>query len=964
MPAPDSVRRLVATFDTHFAHYKSNAYNETQTRREFLDPLFKALGWDIDNSAGIAANFKDVIHEDAIKIGDFLKAPDYCFRHSGSRKFFLEAKKPSTDVKTGIQPAFQLRRYAWSAKLSLSILSDFEEFAFYDTRIKPASNDKASTARLFYCNYKEYEEKWDEIASIFSRDAVANGSFEKFSESTRKKKGTTEVDEAFLAEIEHWRELLAKNFALRNSSLSVRDLNFAVQKTIDRIVFLRMCEDRGTEDYGRLKEASKVAGIYKNLGDLFKLADARYNSGLFHFKDNQANSDAFDSLTPDLALDDKPLKEIIKNLYYPDSPYEFSVLPADILGQVYERFLGKTISLNAKHQAKIEEKPEIRKAGGVYYTPTYVVEWIVEHTLGRLLNGPNPKKPTPISVSKAANLSVLDPACGSGSFLIVAYQYLLDWHLNRYLEKIETYTKGAIPKIHQSKGGVYKLTTSERKRILLNSIFGVDIDRQAVEVTKLSLLLKVLEGETEQVIQRDWLKERQRILPNLGNNIRCGNSLIAPDFYESAQMQLLDEEAEFRLNVFDWNSFPQAKSGFDCVIGNPPYLYSAGQEYADYFTTRYMLGEYQTDFYVYFSEKAISLTKIHGFHSFIVTDSWLNSERIQKLRNELLSKKLLYQIAIFDYPVFRDANIENAIYVATPGKPNKTFDVFRFSSPSTPVIDNTLDPKRAQALNLIDPKYSEAKSRLVDKLEKHTVSLGSLVSLNRGLHAYRTDGYGTSKFKSGHQTKRDKEEQSYHADKKLDSSYLPEVKGRNVSRFAWQEGGRYVSYGNWLAEPRTSEFFYSDKIVLRKVLGTKLSGARIEAPVALDQSLYIAIGNESTGNYSLSYFLGILCSSIGAFYLRNKHSIHDNLFPWYTKKHLAAFPIHRIDFEDKLDAKKHDDIANLADKIGHLRRQASLAKNPDTRRHNLAMAETNDRLLDMAVFSLYGISSDELGLFT
>jgi len=216
-------------------------------RREFIDPFFEALGWDVTNKAGYAEAYKDVIHEDAIKMGGATKAPDYCFRIGGARKFFLEAKKPAVNIKDDVDPAYQLRRYAWSAKLPLSILTDFAEFAVYDCRLAPKPADKSSVGRVLYLTYKEYADRWDEIEGVFSREAVLRGSFDKFAESKKGKRGTSQVDAEFLSEIESWRDALAKNLALRNPKLSVRDLNFAVQRTIDRIIFLRMCEDRGIE---------------------------------------------------------------------------------------------------------------------------------------------------------------------------------------------------------------------------------------------------------------------------------------------------------------------------------------------------------------------------------------------------------------------------------------------------------------------------------------------------------------------------------------------------------------------------------------------------------------------------------------------------------------------------------------------------------------------------------------------
>jgi hypothetical protein len=424
MPAPKIILELIDRFDQHIEAYKSGRYNEAQIRSEFLNPFFEALGWDVYNKQGYAEQYKEVIHEDSIKVAGGTKAPDYCFRIGGTRKYFVEAKKPSIDIKNEINPAYQVRRYAWSAKLPLSILTDFEELAFYDCRVKPSKTDRAGVARLKYYKYKEYAEKWDEIASIFSKSAILKGSFDKYVQLKKGKHGTAEVDDAFLEEIENWRKLLAQNLAINNPELTQRELNFSVQRTIDRIIFLRICEDRGVENRYTLRGTQNGSRIYDRLCELFRKADDKYNSGLFHFRAERRMAGHPDDLTLKLKIDDDTLKKILKHLYYPDSPYEFSVLPADILGQVYEQFLGKVITLTPSHHAKIEEKPEVRKAGGIYYTPTYIVDYIVENTVGQLV-----KDKTPAQVSK---LRILDPACGSGSFLIGAYQYLIDWHRDWY----------------------------------------------------------------------------------------------------------------------------------------------------------------------------------------------------------------------------------------------------------------------------------------------------------------------------------------------------------------------------------------------------------------------------------------------------------------------------------------------------------------------------------------------------
>jgi hypothetical protein len=679
LPTPAIILDLVERFERNSKAYKSGNYNETQVRREFIDPMFKALGWDIDNEQGYAEAYKDVIHEDAIKVGEATKAPDYCFRIGGTRKFFLEAKKPSVDIKHDVSPAFQLRRYAWTTKLPLSILTDFEEFAVYDCRFKPDQKDNAARGRIFYIPYTEYATRWHEIAAIFSRDAVLKGSFDKYAESGKAKRGTADVDSEFLLTIEAWRKELAENLALRNKKLSQRELNFAVQRIIDRIIFLRICEGRGLENYGKLRALAGDDGIYARLGNLFQQADDRYNSGLFHFRAEKGRHEPPDEFTLKLDLDDKLLRQILKSLYYPESPYVFSALSADVLGQVYEQFLGKVIRLTEGHRAKVDDKPEVKKAGGVYYTPTYIVEYIVQNTVGKLLEGKTSRQ--------AAKLKILDPACGSGSFLLGAYEQLLKWHLDFYTNDSPVkWAKGSKPVLVQSSGGGWKLAIAERKRILLDNIFGVDIDAQAVETTKLSLLLKVLEGETSQSLQPELLHERA--LPDLGDNIKCGNSLIGPDFYQQ-ELTFLDDDQRYRINVFDWQAeFSEIfkTGGFDAVIGNPPYVRQETlSQFKDYFETHYEAFDGVADLYAYFMEKGVKLLREGGLFSIIVSSSFLRATYAEPLRRTLKKYAAVQRIVDFGgLAVFANAK---DTYVCIPllakGGKQKTVEVSKVHSLET-----------------------------------------------------------------------------------------------------------------------------------------------------------------------------------------------------------------------------------------------------------------------------------------
>jgi hypothetical protein len=243
--APPVIAQLVEKFSEHRETYRRAGYNETQLRQDLLDPFFAELGWDVFNRQGFAEAYRDVILEQGLKVEQSVRAPDYCFRIGGTSKFFVEAKKPAVDIKSDVGPAFQLRRYAWTAKLPLSILTDFEEFAVYDCRVKPDKDDQASTARVMLLSYTDYLARWGEIASIFSRESILKGAFDKFAESNKKKRGTAEVDAAFLEEIETWRESLAKNLSLRNESLDDRGLNVAVRRIIGWVYPVRFRPEVG-----------------------------------------------------------------------------------------------------------------------------------------------------------------------------------------------------------------------------------------------------------------------------------------------------------------------------------------------------------------------------------------------------------------------------------------------------------------------------------------------------------------------------------------------------------------------------------------------------------------------------------------------------------------------------------------------------------------------------------------------
>jgi hypothetical protein len=850
-----SLSKLVERYRDNRPDYRSAGYNETRLRREFIDPFLELLGWDVGNKEGYAEAYKHVIHEDHIKIAGTSKAPDYSFRIGSTRKFFLEAKRPAINIVDDEDSAYQLRRYAWSAKLPLSILTNFEVLAVYDCRVKPERGDKASVARTTLLTFEQYAEKWQEIESVFSLDAINKGAFDRFANDTKVRRGTATVDEDFLSEIEKWREMLARAIFRTNPELDSYQLNDAVQKTIDRIVFLRIAEDRGIETSGRLESIIRRPNIYPKLTSYFQQADERYNSGLFHFRKGDGADETLDRLTLKLKIDDRPLRDIVSNLYPPKSPYAFSVIPADILGQVYERFLGRVIYVRGR-SIKIDEKPDVKKAGGVYYTPTFVVRAIVERTLGDLLK--------PKSVSEVAGerrpqsaLRVVDPACGSGSFLIEAYQYLLDWYLAKYTQRIDEFSKGRRPRIHRIAGGVWRLTIAERRRILTTHIFGVDIDPQAVEVTKLSLLLKVLEGETADAIAAQMHLFNQRALPDLGANIRCGNSLIEEDFYGLFAARHFTKEEQHKINVFTWEKeFSEAfesDARFDVVIGNPPYGAVLLDEEKQYLLTHYPHQSYQLDSYLLFLERSISLLlKTKGRFGMIIPNPWLTNVLQTKIRNYILSETSVDEIVHFTFPVFAKAKatVDTEIvvlrkglvagnhpkaYVVSDVGPDNTIDLV-----AARLIEHDQGTWRESSTDPINIFLTKGDRILAKKIKDAGKPLGLVFKINVGMKPYQV-GKGVPK-----QKRSDVEHRIFDADKKLSSNYRQYIRGADILRFLVAPLElRYIRYGEWLAEPRpAANFDAAEKIVMRQT-GDSLTAATDRSQFICMNNMHVLVPNES-----------------------------------------------------------------------------------------------------------------------
>ncbi|MBI5574329.1 MAG: N-6 DNA methylase [Elusimicrobia bacterium] len=512
--AKSEIKKLIQKYETVKTDDRINDYKEEMTKKDFILPLFRALGWDVENSSEVSA-------EDAVSGGRV----DYSFKLVGIIKFFVEAKPLKADLNNP-EYSEQAINYSWHKGVQWAVLTDFEGLKLYNAEWKE-DFDKAKALNLTYTDYiADFDSLW-----LLSKESISSGQLDKWSEKFGKKTKKQPVSKQILDDLLKAREKLTKNIQKypRLNKISETELDEAIQLILDRLIFIRTCEDRGIEQNHLLSAVrNKKQNLSDELKKIFREFDDGYNSKLFE-----------PHLCEKLTIDNDVLEEIILSLYQTKDGnihYDFNAINADVLGNIYEQYLGHILR-KTSHSATLKEKHQHRKEQGIYYTPTYIVDYIVKNTLGEILKTAKPK-----TVQK---LKILDPACGSGSFLIRAFDELVK------------YWAGDL-------GGVRK------PEILQNNIYGVDLDKQAVEITQMNLLLKTL-----------YTRER---LPML-KNIRCGNSLI--DDPKIAAEKAFNWEEEFpdviasdisRLSLRRSETTEaiskESQGGFDVIIGNPPYVQS------------------------------------------------------------------------------------------------------------------------------------------------------------------------------------------------------------------------------------------------------------------------------------------------------------------------------------------------------------------------------------------------------
>lgn len=956
----EAVGKLADSFQANEHYFLSPKYQEAEVRKDFIDKFFKALGWDVDHDEQKNPRAQEVKVERGQQQGAARKRADYAFCLAPNYldvRFFVEAKKPSVEIANA-DSCFQAIRYGWNSQNLVSVLTDFEQFLVLDCRYKP-SIDNATLRVWKKFHYSEYNDpaKFADLYWLFSREAVASGALdaEKLMPHLPKAKGKAvqrglfkggwqSIDDSFLEELDQHRDTLARAFKNKNSDLDSETLTEITQRTINRLVFTRFLEDRLIEDRYHIANYGDKGTAWEDF-----IADSRTLNRIYNgivFKEHPILDD------PDFAPDDRSFADICESLAHVNSPYDFNAIPIHILGSIYERFLGKVIVATDK-RAKVEEKPEVRKAGGVYYTPEYIVRYIVKNTVGKLIED---KTPTQIS-----ELRFADIACGSGSFLLGVYDCLLDYHEHWYNEHIDESKKVLHrPAMLGSRkdrakkeehgdvfehDGAYHLTLRKRTEILVNNIYGVDIDHQAVEVAQLSLYLKLLENETAASRSEFQMEFHETLLPSLNKNIVCGNSLIGTDILSGELFEPVDEK---KLNPMDYRQrFPEImkRGGFDAVVGNPPYIpiESMADIEKNYYQQNFEELERKYDSSVIFILAAMRLLNVKGLLGYISSITWQTGENYGKLRRTLFEDYGVLILINLPFDVFKDAYVDTGVYILSRS-PVKEYALFRF-------------PKKEKAANLEDLKYRYIKRSLVTKPDYKIVleptaqqillrssDPGLFTSL--GAFTESTQGLAASFFKISNECKNDE--------------WYPFANGAQVYRYEITTTDNTFAY---MGDHKSLKRFYDamPKLLIRRVINRQ---DRLDVMFFDKQMVFKKDINPfvfSDDSWNPKYVLGILNSKLLSYLYINTSSIATkDDFRQTTLAELRRIPIRKTNPRVVSDAKAHKSIVTLVEQLLDSKTKLVSVKIDRDREFYQNKCESLDRQIDSLVYELYGLTQSEI----
>jgi type I restriction-modification system DNA methylase subunit len=960
--AKTEVERLIE----HFARLSARnrrGYNEPATRQEFILPLFRALGWNIEDT-------REVSPEERVSRGYV----DFAFRLRDIPRFFVETKKIPENLEDP-RWARQAINYAWLKGVTWAVLTDFEGLKVFNAEWQETLPARAIFKDLYW---DEYVDRFDDLW-LLSRPAMEEGALDRAAEAAGKKAKKTPVSRQLFADLTEWRSELFRHLRPYNPKWSIEQIDQAVQRILDRLIFIRTCEDREIEPYRlrpmlrQWRDQKRKKDLVEQLNLLFREFDRVYDTRLFA-----------PHLCEELTSEPTPFVQIIEGLYQVPSgygDYDFNAIDADVMGTIYEQYLG--------HRAQDPEGKQVvdkrakRKAQGIYYTPQFVVRYIVGQTLGRLLEERD--------YEQARRVKVLDMACGSGSFLIEAFDVL-----DRYLAGVRGQDAAS------AAGDVHDL--ARRMEILTGNLYGVDLDAQAVEIARLNLLLKAVNQRGE--------------LPEL-TNIRQGNSLISgkPEELEAAF------GPDWRgKQPFDWEEqFAKImeRGGFDVIVGNPPYfampsLPARDQRYFEAFYPEIFAG--QNDILYYFIMRGLQLLKDSGLLGFIVSRYFLKSVHAKRFRQFILDHSAIKAIVDFqNVQLFEGVNVLTVIVILERQEAEnlrqrnqlKVVKVKRWLGDHMQLmahIESHLGENSyvdefiqifpvSQSSITADPWSLSPMSveLLKQKMTMNSWALASIFEIGQGMKTGRN-----AVFIVGSQTVKE-----YGLEPELLRRY---VKTRDIKRYQLHYRSLYLlclykdtdigQFPNaerylrpfeaklkeryqfkdgvcqWysLSIPQNRELFEQDG---EKIMTPSYSTSNKFAYDPGGQSgqffsltdTYVLVPKSSCP-VSIKYVLGLLNSKALEFFHKNNAKLKREGYYEYFTRPLSQLPIHRINFDDPEDVARHDRMVEMVEEMLRLQKEHAEAEAlKEDRRHDLARRiERLDAQIDGLVYELYGLTEEEVGV--
>lgn len=938
---PKKLNELIEKFNKA----DSNSLTDSKLKSDFIEPFFQLLGWNFKIDKYSSTNVSEV--EKLSKINQYY--PEYVFKAFNQNQFYLKIGSINKNpIDTNVEFK-SLHMVCWNSNISVGIFTDFETLNIYDLHNKPGTKIKG----LLSCKYTDFADKWSNLYKLIGKESVDQGVLKKY-----KKDTIHSVHYQLANELLSWHASIVKYLISEYPDFSKNEIEITVSRFINRIFFLRFCENLGLEPIHHLKDISENSNIYKSLLIIFEKANEKYNSGLFYFnRESGRKEESLDLLSFKIEIKDSILKDILQYLYKEDSTVNFSILSVSTIALSYEIFINH---LNNNSLGNKVTNDYVKKYSAS--RKISLIEWIIKKTHQDYLEGKKPGKRSSVSTIK-----ILDPCCGAGLYLLKSFDYLLTWHLKEYLklyfEDASLESQLPIRKIDSNR---WQLTWEERNRILANNIFGVDINRVAVESAELILLLKLLEDISPKSIQDQLKLFWQHALPDLKDNLKSGNALIESDIYKLQDFVATNDEQKSTINAFDWQNEFQLFSpleNFDIIICHPPSYFSEFmiQITKPYFKQRY---EYFKDFknsYLLFYEKSLKLLKKNGILGFAVPEDWLANPESFKLLDKHWIKDV-YKLSTLQKKIDDIRNFITIIKKNISGETNVyVVKNLNFSKPFKTHHFKTINYLNINYFFGYFEKFLE--SDLNKKISLNSSPLANFATCYSGYNAYEK-GKGLS-LEGTEQTKETIKIRPYHSDKKLNEQWKTEIVGRDITRYCLKfTGMRWIKYGTWLAAPRDPEIFTGDRILVHERIS--IIDGRIESTVCSNEVFHgrdilaIKPNNDSSNIY---YLLGILNSKLfNWYYLVNFSTQSDEAFPKLLIANLNSSPIKNITGDSSREKSLNQELISLVKRILELN-QKKLEVTSERESITIDKLINNiDKQIDEVIYILYNLTKSEVDI--